>query len=188
MAFVNIKCPSCGCAIQMVDTSGNRFCMYCGSKFQGIDGINSIQMEDSGSEAFKKREIDNLLLQAEQKIEEYERSGQGIDWNDIMSNCFEKVLESERDYLMPIDVKEKIVENYKMYTNEKLKKQELENKLAIEKYKEQLELEKQQIANKRKEEEKAEKKLFTFSLFLWIGVPILVIVAAILIFVTVGSH
>ena len=41
-----------------------------------------------------------------------------------------------------------------MHTNEKLKKQELENKLAIEKYKEQLELEKQQIAKKRKEPRK----------------------------------
>ena len=72
--------------------------------------------------------------------------------------------------------------------NKKWKKQELEYKLAIEKYKEQLELEKQKIARKRKEEEKAEKKLFTFSLFLWICVPILAIVAAILIFVAVGSH
>ena len=38
--------------------------------------------------------------------------------------------------------------------NEKPKKQELEYKLAIEKYKEQLVLEKQQIARKRKEPRK----------------------------------
>jgi len=136
MAFVNIKCLSCGCAIQMADTSGNRFCMYCGSKFQGIDEIDRIQMEDSGSEAFKKGK---LII------------------------CFFR-------------------------QNKKLKKLERENKLAIEKYKEQRELEKQQIAKKKEEEERAEKKFYNLSIFPWIGIPIIVIAVTIFVFAAVSSH
>lgn len=189
MAFVSIKCQNCGNAILMEDRLKKEFCGYCGEKFSIIDEIERNQIENSDCEKLNRIvEIDNLLNCAEQKIEEYEKNGQVIDWNEIMDNYFEKALEIDQNYTKTIDFKNKFIDQYNTYTNEKRKKIEINYKLTIEKYKTKIEYERQLEIAKRKEEEKAEKKAYIFSLFLWIGIPIIVIAVAILVFVVAGSN
>ena len=98
MALVSLNCPNCGGSLRMEDTMGKGFCMYCGTAFLVKDEIQRIQVEHSGTVNLnlnREIEVENLLIRAEQKIEEYRSQGYSIVdyYSKIVNDYLEKALD-----------------------------------------------------------------------------------------------
>lgn len=120
MAFLRLKCPNCGGSIQMDDTKEKGFCMFCGSGFI-VNDVKKILIQHSGSvELNRIREIDNRLLRAEQKIDEYKSRGLIVTsyYDEIIDSYIEKVLDIEPNYPKALVLKRQLNEAKKAVDEE----------------------------------------------------------------------
>ena len=116
MALVSLKCPSCGGNIQMDDAKEKGFCMYCGSSFLVKDEIQSVQVEHSGTVNLnlnREKEVENLLIRAEQKIEEYRNQEYGCKtietYESILKDYIEKALDIEPNFPKTLELKQRLI-------------------------------------------------------------------------------
>jgi len=136
MALVSLNCPNCGGSLKMEDTMEKGFCMYCGTSFLVKDEIQRVQVEHRGTVNFnlnREKEVENLLIRAEQKIDEKRMQNIEIEsyYQWIIDNYIEKALDINPSSDKAAAMKRRLIGEYNAAITkknmERLKKEKEQN-------------------------------------------------------------
>ena len=144
MALVSLNCPNCGGSLKMEDTMDKGFCMYCGTSFLVKDEIQRVQVEHRGTVNLnlnRDKEVENLLIRAEQKIKEYEMSNEGEfvnsttdeTYDSIMKDYIDKALDIEPNFPKTLELKQRLI-SIKAKKTDKAKASQAKDKASQSKW------------------------------------------------------